>query len=94
MSIWDEVSDPTHHSDGEPVKKDRSKMRSAIGSAGADLNRSSVERLQDLAREAGERSVPSYKRGGRMKKSGAARLHKGEGISRSKGRKKARSGGR
>jgi len=98
-------SDMVDQMGGSSKKKDRSKTSRAVGSAGADLNRSSVQQLQELARSAGERSVseqssaprymdvPSFKRGGTMKKTGRAKVHKSEMIGRSK-RKRGRSSGR
>ncbi len=74
-----------------PKKKERSKVRSGIAAAGKSLNESSVQSLRDLAAQAAERSVPSYKRGGTTKRKQVARLHRGETISKAKrGRKRGR----
>lgn len=93
-------------------KKDRkepSKTRSAVADAGKRMSDRSVQQLQDIAARMGDRSVPqpeaprymnvpSFKRGGTMRKSGVARLHRGERIEKSKSgtgkRKKGRSRGR
>ena len=83
-------------SNGRSSKK-KSKTGGAIASAGRSLNESSVSELRDEAREAGERSVPSYKRGGTKRGKGVARLHKREEIMAPKmksKRKKGRMGGR
>ena len=105
MSVFDRMEGPDDQGKGggDKTKKERSKTSRAIGSAGADLNRSSVQQLQDMARSAGEQSVQrpeaprymdvqSFKRGGVKRKSGRAKLHKGETTGRSK--KRGRSFGR
>ena len=77
------------------------RRRSKAGqSAGRSLNQSSVQELQEQAREAGERAS-SYKRGGTMRKTkanrGVARLHRGEDIMgprKKKSRMRGRRGGR
>jgi hypothetical protein len=80
-----------------PTPKKKSKTGGAVASAGRSLNESSVEELRDQSREAGERSVPSYKRGGTKRGKGKARLHRNEEIMAPKmksKRKKGRMGGR
>lgn len=77
----------------------RKNVGKAMQSAGKSLVDTSTRSLQDQAAAAAMRTidqpqaprymdVPSFKRGGTMRKSGTARLHKGEQIvSKKRGRK-------
>jgi hypothetical protein len=80
----------------------RKSVGKALQSAGKSLNEASTRALMDqaaslasapIAQPAAPRymDVPAFKRGGKMRKSGVARLHKGERIERSrKGRGRSR----
>jgi hypothetical protein len=84
----------------------RQRQRQAFGeglqTAGRNINQSATRSLFDQAAIAASRTidapeaprfmnVPSFKKGGRMKRRGVAKLHKGERIERGKrGRKRSR----
>jgi hypothetical protein len=86
-------------SDDRSSKPKQSSVGRAAANASRELNRQSVQQLQDLSRVNLTREdetprmtkVPSFKRGGTVRKSGAVRLHAGERV---KGRKKSRKSGR
>jgi len=72
--------------------------RKGAEAAGRALNEAGVRQLEEIASRAGADSarntnVPSYKRGGKVRKSGPALLHRGEKV-RSGKRKKGRSKGK
>jgi len=89
-------------SDDKQRKQDKNNRK--LGNISDTLQKTS-DRLQDISDQDSSRqvreddtphymSVPSFKRGGVMRKSGAARLHKGERAVKARGKKrgKARKG--
>lgn len=70
-----------------------SKTASGLRAAGSSLQQSGQSQLEAVREQAARGAVPSYKRGGKVRKTGVARLHKGERVVPAhKGRKKRRSG--
>lgn len=65
-------------SDSRKASK-KSKTRSAVSSAGQQMNERGVSELQDQARDATDR-ITSFKRGGTKRGKGPARLHRNETI--------------
>lgn len=78
--------------DGESDdSSDRSSVRKGIGAAGKSLSESGARQLGAIAAQASERSserspnsdpprMQSYKRGGKVRKTGKALLHRGEKV--------------
>jgi hypothetical protein len=77
-----------------------SKMASGLRAAGKSMQQSGQSQIEAARDQAARGAVPSYKKGGRVKKTGLARVHKGEQVipahKAHKGRsgKKARKAGR
>ena len=58
-----------------------SRTASALSAAGSSLSRSGQDMIDDSRNEAASSIHPvSYKRGGKVKRTGLARLHKGEVV--------------
>ena len=58
-----------------------SRLKKAIGSAGRSLSSSGQSMMADSGREAASNvHAVSYKRGGKVRKTGGANLHKGERV--------------
>lgn len=69
----------------------------SAGSSGSDKQSPLVSLLKRAKTKAGEsmnrnKMMPSYKRGGKVKRTGAARLHKGEQVLNTKQAKRYRRG--
>jgi hypothetical protein len=65
--------------DSSPWKD--SKTARAIGAAGSSLSQSGQQEIDDSRNEAASNiHAVSYKRGGKVRKTGLARLHKGEYV--------------
>ena len=97
---WADFNKPVDQRDGDDnsSRKQPSSVGRAAVEASRELNREAVKQLQDLSRVNLTRTdetprmmnVPSYRKGGTVRKSGVVRLHAGERV---KGRKKTRKVG-
>lgn len=80
----DPMSADSHKSDAPAKDKGRwkdSKGASALGAAGKSMSSSGQSMMDRSAEEASSRIGPvSFKRGGKTRKTGLARLHKGERV--------------
>lgn len=64
---------------GYPSDKDYMKL---VGEAGIEKQQAQMKDAGDAeaARESGKHKIPSYKKGGRVRKTGLALVHKGEKV--------------
>jgi hypothetical protein len=54
------------------------KIGSGLRSAGASMSRSGTSAIEAVRQQEAAHAVPSYKRGGMVRKTGLARVHRGE----------------